>query len=60
MKDKKRYWQLPEWDCLSPRRRYPWKLSDRSDWQDILSTYDCLLPDPEEQQQPEPDTKKQD
>ena len=40
---KKKYWQEPDWDPLSPRRKYPWRLSDRSDWQDVLSTYDCLI-----------------
>ena len=58
MIEKKRYWQLPDWDCLSPRRKYPWKLSDRSDWQDILSTYDSLLPDPDDQNQRDPDAHK--
>ncbi|MGA1464017.1 MAG: hypothetical protein ACO37Y_12610, partial [Steroidobacteraceae bacterium] len=42
---KKKYWQQPDWDCLSSRRKYPWKLSVRSEWQDILSTYDCLIDD---------------
>jgi hypothetical protein len=60
MKNHKPYWQQPNWYCLSPRRKYPWKLSDRSDWQDILSTYECLLPDPEGENQPEPDAEKQD
>lgn len=43
---KKKYWQEPGWDPLSPRRKYPWRLSDRSDWQDVLSTYDCLIDEP--------------
>jgi hypothetical protein len=45
MKDeKKRYWQNPDWNSLSVRRKYPFKLSEHSDWQDILSTYECLIP----------------
>ena len=46
MTDKK-YWQLPDWDCLSPRRKYPWSVSAHSDYQDILSTYDCLIDEPD-------------
>jgi hypothetical protein len=42
--EKKRYWQEPDWNPLSPRRKYPFKLTECSDWQDILSTYECLLP----------------
>lgn len=44
MKDEKKpYWKKPDWNALSVSRRYPFKLSDHSDWQDILSTYDCIL-----------------
>jgi len=42
-----RYWQEPDWDCLSPRRKYPWSVSAPSDYQDILSTYDCLIDNPD-------------
>jgi hypothetical protein len=45
MNDKKRYWQETDWDCLSPRRKYSWSVSNPSDWQDVLCTYDCLVPD---------------
>lgn len=41
--EKKPYWKKPDWHALSVSRRYPFKLSDHSDWQDILSTYDCIL-----------------
>ena len=44
---KKKYWQQPDWDCLSPRRKYPWSVSAPSDYQDILSTYDCLIDNPD-------------
>ena len=44
---KKKYWQQPDWDCLSPRRKYPWSVSTPSDYQDILSTYDCLIDNPD-------------
>lgn len=44
MKDEKKpYWKKPDWIPLSVSRRHPHKLSEHSDWQDILSTYDCIL-----------------
>ncbi len=57
---KMKYWQEPDWDCLSPRRKYPWLLSDRSDWQDVLSTFDCLLDvgGDREATEPEPEVDK--
>jgi hypothetical protein len=39
--EKKGYWQEEGWNCLSARRKYSW--SEHSDWQDVLSTYDCLI-----------------
>jgi hypothetical protein len=51
MNDKKRFWQHPDWYCLSPRRKYPWSTSAPSDYQDILSTYDCLIPDEDDLEQ---------
>lgn len=44
MKNEKRpYWKAPNWNPISMRRQYPFKISERGDWQDILSTYDCIL-----------------
>ena len=65
MNDKKCYWQEPDWDCLSPRRKYPWSTSAPSNYQDILSTYDCLTEDPDsktelKQVTLKPDTKQPD
>ena len=40
---KAKYWQEPGWDPLSPRRKHPWRLAECSDWQDVLSTYECLV-----------------
>ena len=57
---KKKYWQQPDWDCLSPRRKYPWSVSAPSDYQDILSTYDCLIDDADspETTQPKPNAEQ--
>jgi hypothetical protein len=60
MTEKKRYWQEPDWDCLSPRRKYPWSVSSPSDYQDILSTYDCVIPDEHDLKQSKPATQKPD
>ena len=57
---KKKYWQQPNWDCLSPRRKYPWSVSAPSDWQDVLSTWDCLMPDEDDLKQSKPATQKPD
>jgi hypothetical protein len=55
---KKKYWQEPDWDCLSPRRKYPWSVSAPSDWQDVLSTWDCLMSDEDDLKQSKPATQK--
>lgn len=42
---KKKYWEEPDWQCVSWKRKYSWSLSEPSDYQDILSTYDCFSVD---------------
>ena len=44
---KKKYWKEPGWDSLSPKIKYPWSVSAPSDYQDTLSTYDCLIDEPD-------------
>ena len=36
MTEKKKYWEEPDWQCVSWKRKYSWSLSEPSDYQDIL------------------------
>jgi hypothetical protein len=43
MSKKRRFWEEPGWECISRARKHPWSLGDPSDWQDVLSTEECVL-----------------